>query len=364
MKKKIKKFFNKPHIFIRDYFNKKYPISNIEQPYLEEEEFLLIQADEKLESMIPDFPIDVVFTWVDNSDEKWLKKYYAALKESDENNLGLYASDTARFENHNELYYSVHAVKKFMPWVRNIFIVTDNQIPNWLNTNNNFKIKIIDHKEIISEQYLPTFNSHVIEAHLHKIPNLSEYFIYFNDDVFVARKLQPTHFFEGNGIASIFLADKQISKMRKRGVITPTLTASERSIELLRRFYNHSVDNPLIHTYIPLKKSAFEKVWGMYETEVNSFLGNKFRTNTDLNMASFLVPWSMYLSGESVSKREICYYFNIRSAHSISQYKKLLSKKEKGEQPHSFCANDFNSKQAVNQYQENLIEMLSLYYNF
>ena len=45
----------------------------------------------------------------------------------------------------------------------------------------------MDHREIIEQEYLPTFNSHVIEANLHKIPNLSEHFIYFNDDVFVAK---------------------------------------------------------------------------------------------------------------------------------------------------------------------------------
>lgn len=59
------------------------------------------------------------------------------------------------------------SLKKFAPWIRNIFIITDDQVPNLNNFDN---IVIIDHKEIINKEYLPTFNSHVIEAHLHKIP--------------------------------------------------------------------------------------------------------------------------------------------------------------------------------------------------
>ena len=72
------------------------------------------------------------------------------------------------------------------------------------------KVQHIDHSEIISSKYLPTFNSHVIEAHLHNIPNLAENFIYFNDDVFVARELPPGHFFKGNGLASIFISRKSL----------------------------------------------------------------------------------------------------------------------------------------------------------
>ena len=178
--KKLKKFVTKPHIFFRDALNNKLD----ERAVLSHQENL-----EKLENslMNTSIPIDVVFTWVNDKDEKWQEKkeHYSKLA----NNCALYAKDEARFEEHNELFYSVKSVQKFLPWVRYIFIVTDNQIPHWLN-NEDPQIKIVDHREIIEQDYLPTFNSHVIEAHLHKIPNLSEHFIYFNDDVFVAKPLQ------------------------------------------------------------------------------------------------------------------------------------------------------------------------------
>nr|BAV72152.1 capsular polysaccharide synthesis protein A [Actinobacillus pleuropneumoniae]BAV72158.1 capsular polysaccharide synthesis protein A [Actinobacillus pleuropneumoniae]BBO60554.1 capsular polysaccharide phosphotransferase [Actinobacillus pleuropneumoniae serovar 15] len=363
---KLKKLIKKPGIFLRDYLNKKYPIKNIEQPYSELEEHILIEADEKLNhisarnSVIP-FDIDVVFTWVDGSDLNWIGKFNKFSPEYKERSA-LYATDSARFENHNELFYSVNSVLKNIPWVRHIFIVTDEQRPEWLNECYKHKVSVINHVDIIDKKYLPTFNSHVIESFLYKIPDLSENFIYFNDDVFVARPLEPEHFFQHNGIASIFLTDKSLLRMKDKGIITPTLSASEKCIKLLFRDYNTKIDSPLVHTYIPLKKSIYELAWSRYKHEIEEFLPNRFRNNNDINFANFLIPWLMYLEGKAIPKRDICYYFNIRSPHAITQYRKLLQKKKNGISPHSFCANDFNSKRSISGYHQKLINMLHLYY--
>lgn len=366
-RKKILKLLKNPPIFFRDYLNKKYPNSNIEQPFLEDEEPILIKADEKLNAltakMLPEFPIDVVFTWVDGSDEKWLKKYHQAMQTQQPENIGLYANDSARFENHNELYYSVFAVQKFMPWVRNIFIVTDEQIPKWLNSSNSHKIKIIDHKQIIDKKYLPTFNSHVIEAHLHFIPELSEHFIYFNDDVFVARYLAPSHFFQSNGLASIFPANKSIKAMLANGVKTPTLLATLNSIQLLKQNYACELDRPIVHTYSPLCKTIYQLAWKKYSNEISAFLNNKFRADNDLNFTNFFIPWLMYLEKQSATQKEICYYFNIRSNNANIVYHKLIKNQQNGSTPHSFCANDFHGKEENSfDYQAKLTQFLVKYY--
>lgn len=364
--KKIRKFLKTPHLFFRDYLNKKYPVKNIEQPYVEDEEAFIVRSSNKLPRLASKnssdyLQIDVVFTWVDSSDVAWQHRYKQHTQHID--NMALYADDPARFENHNELYYSVHSVLNYMPWVRNVYIVTDAQIPAWLVKKPNEKIHIIDHCQIIDDVYLPTFNSHVIEAFLYKIPNLSENFIYFNDDVFVARELPMEHFFQKNGIASIFIANKSLEKMRNNGLITPTLSASKKSIDLINRYYRTKIDMPLVHTYIPLKKSIYKLAWELYSDQIKSFLPNRLRTNNDLNFANFLVPWLMYFEGKAMPRPEICYYFNIRSAHALAQYKKLLAKKAKGEEPHSFCANDFHSSNSISNYQERLLDMLSNYYS-
>lgn len=366
-RKKIKKLVNNPGVFFRDYFNKQYPIINNEQSVSEIDEGVLIDGDIQmslLESTIQMqvSDVDVVFTWVNDKDTLWREKYQQALN-SIESPIGLYANDQARFANHEELYYSVNSVLKFLPWVRKIFIVTDEQKPEWYQPERYPKVHFINHSQIIDAQYLPTFNSHVIEANLHKIPDLSENFLYFNDDVFVARPLPREHFFANNDIASIFVANKSLSSMRDRGIGTPTLFAATNSGKLLKQQYNAEIDMPLVHTYIPLKKSGFELAWRLFSEQIEDFLPNQFRSNNDLNLATFLVPWLMYLNGQSVFVREICYYFNIRTNNALVQYKKLLSKKDDGNQPHSFCANDFNSQKNIPDYQKHLEAMLKSYYD-
>lgn len=185
-KQKTKKFIKNPIIFSRDYLNKYYPQSYTELKIDEVYELALssyIESD--YVTVGDDMAVDVVYTWVDNTDNQWQEKYKYYKNQDKQNNIGAFATDIARFSNHNELYYSIKSVKKFLPWVRNIYIVTDEQIPLWLHEFSD--IFLINHSDIIDKKYLPTFNSHVIESFLYKIPNLSENFIYFNDDVFVAK---------------------------------------------------------------------------------------------------------------------------------------------------------------------------------
>lgn len=365
--RKTRKFIKTPGPFFRDYLNKKYPAFSNEQKISQNDESVVIRHELQrclLEKKLitNNEPVDVVFTWVNNTDSAWRERYQQASRQPMNNDIGLYANDNARFENHNELYYSIHGVLKHLEWVRHIFIVTDNQTPDWFSSLRSEKISIIDHRQIIDEKYLPTFNSHVIEAHLHRIPNLSENFIYLNDDVFVARPLPKEHFFAPNGNASIFLADKSLQAMKDKGVMTPTLFACSNCQLLLKKDYSVEIDMPLVHTYIPLKKSYFEKAWQLYGDRIQEFLANKFRSNHDLNLATFLVPYLMYLNGKSVACTEVCYYFNIRSSNAKIQYKKLLQLKDEDKQPHSFCANDFNSQEQTSHFHKDLTDFLQSYF--
>lgn len=361
--RKLKKLIKRPEIFFRDYLVKKHPVLNSELKISEFDENSVSVVEKYLNDVekklpLPSFDVDIVYTWVNDKDPIWLekKKQYAQ-----EELACAGSADQARFENHNELYYSILSVRKFLPWVRNIYIVTDNQKPDWLIENDN--IYIVDHSDIIESQYLPTFNSHVIEAHLHKINGLSEHFIYFNDDVFVAKPLEKEHFFRKNGICSIFTSHKSLSEMEARGIHTATLMASNNSNQLLRKYYDITIDVPLVHTYVPLKKSIFYDCWEKNSENIKLFLSNKYRFNNDLNMATFLVPWMMYINGHSIISNDICYYFNIRSNHALNQYEKLLTVKKMGIEPHSFCANDFkNENSNMKCFSKFLEEFLNKYY--
>lgn len=151
--------------------------------------------------------IDAVVTWVDGSDENHqLKRKQALAKESvrQQNEL-LTGSDKTRFLDNGEIEYCLKSIRRFAPWVRKIFLVTDEQVPSFLTpeTMAEHNIEIVDHKVIFSgyEEVLPTFNTRTIETALWRIPGLAPRFIYFNDDFLLARKTKPKHFFKnGNPV--------------------------------------------------------------------------------------------------------------------------------------------------------------------
>ena len=85
-------------------------------------------------------------------------------------------------------------MEKFAPWVRKVHFVTCDQKPKWLNASHP-KLQLVSHTDYIPEKFLPVFNSSLIEIYLHKIPNLADQFVYFNDDFFIINHLPKERFF-------------------------------------------------------------------------------------------------------------------------------------------------------------------------
>ncbi|XP_076114277.1 N-acetylglucosamine-1-phosphotransferase subunits alpha/beta-like [Mytilus galloprovincialis] len=101
----------------------------------------------------------------------------------------------SRFEDNEELRYSLRSLERFAPWVRHVYIITNGQIPYWLNMESS-RLTIVTHQEIFTNTtHLPTFSSPAIEANIHKIPGLSQKFIYMNDDVMFGKDVWPDDFY-------------------------------------------------------------------------------------------------------------------------------------------------------------------------
>lgn len=146
--------------------------------------------------------IDAVYTWVNGSDPKLLElmRYYKEVgnyTRTDESRGSneLDGMDASRFRDNDELKYSLRSIEKYAKWIHKVFIVTNGQIPSWLDVNNP-KVEIVTHEQIFKNtSHLPTFSSSAIEMNLHRIPGLSDYFVYFNDDVFLGRPVYPYDFY-------------------------------------------------------------------------------------------------------------------------------------------------------------------------
>jgi len=100
-----------------------------------------------------------------------------------------------RFQDNDELKYSLRSLEKYANWIRNVYLVTNGQVPNWLNTSNP-RLRLVKHEDIfLNKSHLPTFSSPAIESHLHRIKGLSNKFIYFNDDMILGRPVYLDDFY-------------------------------------------------------------------------------------------------------------------------------------------------------------------------
>jgi Stealth protein CR2, conserved region 2/Stealth protein CR1, conserved region 1 len=148
------------------------------------------------------FDVDVVITWVDGADPALALKrnHYLSNATTPLHDNG---TNPHRWVCSDELSFCLRSIANNAPWVRRIWIVTDNQIPDveGLSHGVTEKITIVDHREIFAgyEDALPTFNSLAIETMLWRIPDLADHFLYFNDDVFLTARVEPADFFDERG---------------------------------------------------------------------------------------------------------------------------------------------------------------------
>lgn len=150
-----------------------------------------------------DIPVDVVIAWVNGDDPRLTEKrnrYLTAGKITTAS-----GAHPTRFASSNEIRYCILSILRFAPFVRNIFVVTDDQNPGIDEDVKRYfperagSITVVDHREIFEgyEQYLPTFNSISIANMIWRIRGLSDNFVYFNDDAFLVRPIKPEDWFIG-----------------------------------------------------------------------------------------------------------------------------------------------------------------------
>jgi len=149
-------------------------------------------------------PIDAVISWVDGRDPKYQEKLQAYCQSKNLNHKSII--EPTRINQDNEIYYCLKLLSRNLPWLRNIYIITNQQIPPAINNLNDKnlsqKIQIVDQNKLLELINIktPIFNSLSVEWLMWLIPNLSANFLYFNDDFFVTRPLQPEDFFENGQI--------------------------------------------------------------------------------------------------------------------------------------------------------------------
>ncbi len=147
---------------------------------------------------------DVVYLWVDGNDPAWqAKRRDHALLHPDVTKLG-YSNVNGRFRDIGELKYSLRSLSRHLDSIGTIHLVTDDQRPSWLADHP--QLRLVSHRDIRAESG-PTFSSICLEASIHRIPGLSEKFIYLNDDLFLGDEFSASYLFSDDGRLKIYFDD-------------------------------------------------------------------------------------------------------------------------------------------------------------
>lgn len=280
--------------------------------------------------------IDLVYLWVNGNDPVWQAKRQAVLGDAESTSS---ANCEGRYANHDELLFSLRSIEKYASWIHRIFIVTDSQVPEWLNEENP-KVRIVDHKEILPPECIPCFNSSVIEHFIADIPGLSEHFLFSNDDMYLNRPTTPEDFFTPDGLP--------IVRLRKRHFRKLWIYLKEKILHTRSGLYNHKLDHSAAlieqtfgkyyqgkphHNIDAFLVSHIKKIRQLYMGEIRNILTHHKREYNDIHR-------SIYSYGALADNMGVLKYVGKEESIKISLYKKKAYGKLDDLTPIFFCMND------------------------
>lgn len=251
--------------------------------------------------------IDFIITWVDMHDPEWQKDFIKYSGKESGNAVSI-----ARFRDYGLIRYWFRAVEKFCPWVRKIHFVTCGQHPEWLDPDHP-KLAFVDHEDYMPHEALPMFNSSLLELFFHKIPDLAEHFVYFNDDFFPISPIEPERFFQdglpcdiaafrynsGIGLWSTCLKNNMRlinERFDKREILArdhdkwfhPSYGSKARLTRLMQ-WYPRFLTLRVPHNAQPYLKQTYQEVWDYAGEELSKMIPHRFRTREDYTQELFRI---------------------------------------------------------------------------
>jgi hypothetical protein len=237
--------------------------------------------------------MDVVITYVNGLDPLWQKDY------EEHTNIPILEK---RFRDWGTLRYLLRGIEVNMPFIRNVYLVVarESQVPQWVNRDN---VKVVLHKDIIPQEFLPTFNCNPIELHIHRIEGLEEQYVYFNDDVFPLMKCEPTDFFLNGkgqlGMSHHLLSLDMFKKICRNSDVVARRALKKRPSLLFLRPQ---------HVCTPMLKSQCDELYNRVEKELRESIS---KTRTAKNISQYVFLNYMYLNGSLENRRMSKRHFSL-----------------------------------------------------
>lgn len=248
--------------------------------------------------------IDYVIAWVNGNDPSHMEAR-RRFPPNDPLSMDSRVSGNARFTESGEIYYCIASVLKYAPFVRRIFIVTDNQTPEHLGGFFNERkcdpdfINIVSHDEIFNglQAARPNFDSRSIESVLWRIPGLSEHFIYANDDFFLNSSVREDDFFrEGKPVLHGEWSKPERKRIKNviRGNVRRWLGLDLNGRPGFRKSLDRGavvagITNGFLsigHHPHPLRKSVFQEFFHQNPDLLNRQVGYRYRNINQFNPVS------------------------------------------------------------------------------
>ena len=258
--------------------------------------------------------IDLVIPMVFPEDKEW-QQTYARFHSGD-------ASRNVRFRSWGTEELLVKCCLKYMPWLRRIHLLlaSPSQVRGWMKNmvatqsqhTGKPGVHLVFHREFIPEEYLPCFSSPCIEMFLHRIPGLSEHFIYANDDMFPLSRLDESDFFRvptgcNDGITGlrdndVVMPCQYITEIPYPSVANDFHRACLNGLNMVAApFGKHFTKTYLKngHSFAPYLKSVCEEVWRRHGEQILQHLSPLKRKSDSYNQ--YLYAYYQHLSGLEIS---------------------------------------------------------------
>ena len=240
--------------------------------------------------------MDVVITFVDGNDPQWREDFRRVLD---------VPALEKRYRDWGLLRFLLRGIETHLPFVRKVFLVVarDSQVPAWVDRRH---VNVVLHEQIIPAEYLPTFNSCTIEMFLHRIPDLEERFLYFNDDMFPMMDCTEEDFFPEGHPAIGFASCRWSRSLFKRQCLnSDRLARRAAGVEAGRDFLRPE------HICSPMLKSACEAAFAAVEPEILASL-SPLREKKNINQYFFL-DYQLF-TGMAIDRRIPKRHFSLAAA--------------------------------------------------
>lgn len=223
-----------------------------------------------------------------------------------------------RFRDLNQLKYLLRSIEENgREWARRIFLVTNNQIPDFLNIKHP-RIRIISHQQLfqysnVTPPLYPLFNSIAIQSMVHNIPTLSSPFYLFDDDIIIKKELPINLIINGSKSIidlditthNIFREPYEIYQANIHSAIK--LILSNKSVPLLKSNHSYHI---AFHGPLLLYREIGKKIWDKFRPEMDAILSHPFRVPNDPSIQTLYIyvgysDYYMFLKNRNILSFEL-----------------------------------------------------------